>query len=342
MHRTRTLLFCMLHLLQAAAIALEWKELPSLPDANGFAGAFAGVSHGALIVAGGTNFPDKKPWEGGTKKWHADIWVLPSADGAWLNAGTLPKANGYGVSITTDAGVVMIGGGDAGEHFREVLLLRWNGKTAHISSLPPLPMPCAFMTGARLGTTVFICGGIERPDATEGMNALWSLDLAHLNAGWKTQGPLPGAGRILAACGAHDGAVYVFSGAALKPGADGKPVREWLKDAWKFSPGKGWQQLRDLPRAAVAAPSPLPLVNGRLIVIGGDDGAQVDFEPKSKHPGFPRGVLGYEPVRGGWTVEGDVPFSLVTTNAVVWNGAIIIPGGEARPGVRSAVVWSGN
>jgi N-acetylneuraminate epimerase len=35
-----------------------------------------------------------------------------------------------------------------------------------------------------------------------------------------------------------------------------------------------------------------------------------------------------------------VPFSLVTTNAVLWNNDIVIPGGEARPGVRSPQVWS--
>src|SRR5262245_23532811 len=35
-----------------------WTQLPPLPDREGFAGAFAGVTGGALIVAGGANFPD--------------------------------------------------------------------------------------------------------------------------------------------------------------------------------------------------------------------------------------------------------------------------------------------
>ncbi len=34
----------------------DWRELASLPDAEGFAGAFAGVSHDFLIVAGGQIF----------------------------------------------------------------------------------------------------------------------------------------------------------------------------------------------------------------------------------------------------------------------------------------------
>ncbi|MCB1133825.1 MAG: galactose oxidase, partial [Verrucomicrobiae bacterium] len=56
--------------LHASGTALSWKELPPLPDAHGFAGAFAGSVEGSLVVAGGANFPDKAPWEGGTKVWH--------------------------------------------------------------------------------------------------------------------------------------------------------------------------------------------------------------------------------------------------------------------------------
>ena len=333
--------------------ALDWKELPPIPDPNGFAGSFAGVSGGALIVAGGTNFPDKKPWEGGTKLWYDDVYVLPSPSGEWLKVGKLPVANGYGVSVTTDDGVIIIGGGNATDHFRDVTLLQWNGKTVNASPLPPLPAPCAFMTGAisfpdrlkpglqqKQGATIFVCGGIEKPDATKAMNSIWSLNLSDLDAGWKKHDPLPAAGRILAAAGAHGGAFFLISGAALKPGNDGKPAREWLKDTWKFSPGSGWKRLADPPRVAVAAPSPLPHSGTQLLVIGGDDGALANFEPKEKHPGFPRSVLCYDTKSDVWKKEGEVPFSLVTTTAVIWDERIVIPGGEARPGVRSPAVWS--
>ena len=51
----------------AQPAALTWKQLPPLPDKLGFAGSFAGVSGGALIVAGGANFPEAMPWAGGPK-----------------------------------------------------------------------------------------------------------------------------------------------------------------------------------------------------------------------------------------------------------------------------------
>jgi len=53
-----------------------WKPLPPIPDPVGVAAPFAGVSGGALIVAGGANFPDRPPWQGGTKVWHDAVWVL--------------------------------------------------------------------------------------------------------------------------------------------------------------------------------------------------------------------------------------------------------------------------
>src|SRR4051794_14537917 len=76
----KTFLTLVLASVSLNALAGEWKQLPSLPDAEGFAGSFAGVSNGALLVAGGTNFPGKKPWEGGAKVWYDTVYVLESAN----------------------------------------------------------------------------------------------------------------------------------------------------------------------------------------------------------------------------------------------------------------------
>lgn len=312
-----------------------WERLPDLPDKEGFAGSFAGVSGGALIVAGGTNFPDKKPWDGGTKLWYDTIYALEKPNGEWRVTGKLPKPNGYGVSITTPDGLLIIGGGNATEHFRDVFSLRGKGK------LPELPKPCAFMSGCLLDGVIYIAGGIETPTSTTALNTFWSLDLKQSKATWQELPPCPGKPRILSCMAAADGAVHLFSGAALHADADGKPAREWLNDAWSFKPASGWQKRPDLPRVSVAAPSPAPVIDSQILILGGDDGKLVDFEPKTKHPGFPRSILAFDLKAQTWSEKGEVPFSLVTTNAVLWNGQIIIPGGEARPGVRSPQVWRG-
>ena len=63
------------------AAKFVWGQLPPLPDRHGFAGGFAGVSHDALIFAGGANFPDAPPWDGGKKVWYDSIFVLAQPDG---------------------------------------------------------------------------------------------------------------------------------------------------------------------------------------------------------------------------------------------------------------------
>ncbi len=73
---------------------------------------FAGVSGGALVAAGGANFPDRKPWEGGKKVWYDTVFVLEKPDGQWKVAGKLPRPLGYGVSATWRDRVVCVGGSD--------------------------------------------------------------------------------------------------------------------------------------------------------------------------------------------------------------------------------------
>jgi len=329
-------LLCLMSLtLTASAADLQWSRLPALPDERGFAGSFAGVVDGTLMVGGGTHFIDKMPWEGGTKAWYDTLFALEKPDGAWRVAGKLPKPNGYGVSLTTPAGWIILGGGNATEHFREVF---WVQKAAH---LPPLPKPCAFMCGCESDGVVYISGGIETPVATAALRTFWSLDLKQPGAEWQVLPPCPGKARILACMAAVNGVVHLFGGAALHAGKDGKPEREWLNDAWCYAPATGWKKLPDMPRVAVAAPNPAPVIGDRIYILGGDDGAHVNFEPKAKHPGFPRSILVFDVKTQTWSQAGEVPFSLVTTNAVRWQEHIVIPGGEARPGVRSPQVWSG-
>ena len=322
-------------------IALQWRLLPAIPDREGFAAPFAGTSGGALVVAGGANFPNQRPWEGGTKHWYDAIYVLEQGSIAWRIAGQLPRPNAYGVGVSTSAGVVCAGGGDAQRHFRDVFQLRWQDGRIVSTTLPSLPRSCAFASGALVGSTVYLAGGLEQPAATSCLNTLWALDCAEPSPRWRELPPCPGGERMLAVAGAADNAFFLFSGVNLKPGTDGKPVREYLRDGWRYTPGQGWKRLADLPRAAAAAPSPAPWVaDSRLLVISGDDGRHVGFKPEPAHPGFPRDILAYDVKRDAWSQVGEAPFSRATVPTTVWGQQVVIPNGEARPGYRSPEVWS--
>jgi N-acetylneuraminic acid mutarotase len=236
--------------------------------------------------------------------------------------------------------VICIGGSDSQRHYAEVFSLSWSRGKIHTTDLPSLPKPCANMCGAILGNKIYIAGGLENPDSTNALKIFWSFNLKKPEAGWRELEPWPGPERMLAVAGAMNGKFYIFGGADLKKGVDGKLVREWLRDAYCFTPGKGWKRIADLPRAAVAAPSPAPILDNSLLVLGGDDGSQVDTPP-TEHRGFPHDILAYEIKTDSWKKIGEMPFALVTTPSANLNERIIIPGGEARPGIRSANVWAG-
>lgn len=318
----------------------EWKQLPVLPDAEGFASAFAGVSHGALLVAGGANFPGKRPWEGGTKFWYDEIFVLESPNGAWRVGGRLPRPNAYGVSFTTEQGVVCAGGGDVREHWRDVFLLTWDGQQVLTKTLPSLPIPVAFGSGAAVGNAVYLFGGLTRPDATTASPAFLRLNLDATTPAWEQLPSCPGPARMLAQVGSANGNIYVCGGVTLHAGPDGKAVRTYLRDAYVFTPGKGWKKIADLPHAIAAAPSPMPVnAAGELLVISGDDGQRGHLIGPD-HPGFPLNTLAYDPVHDTWKKIADTPFSRATAPTTLWQGAWIVASGERKPGYRSPEVWA--
>src|SRR5690348_6499323 len=74
---------------------LQWGALPPLPDPEGFAGMFAGTIGDALLVAGGANFPDRRPWDGGVKRWYDAVWLLEDPAGPWRRVGSLPRPSSY-------------------------------------------------------------------------------------------------------------------------------------------------------------------------------------------------------------------------------------------------------
>lgn len=320
--------------------ALQWKQLPPVPDAEGFASAFAGVSHDALLVAGGANFPGRRPWEGGAKVWYDEVFVLESPEGPWRKAGQLPRPNAYGVSFTVPQGVVCAGGGDASGHWREVFLLMWDGRRLHTKTLPALPAPSAFGSGAAVGSKVYLFGGLARPDATTASASFWMLDLAADSPAWQELPPCPGPARMLAQAGSAGGEFYVCGGVSLHAGPDGKAIRTYLADAYAYAPAKGWRKLADMPHAVAAAPSPMPVAPaGELLVISGDDGTRAHLVGPD-HPGFKQEVLAYDSVRDLWEKAADAPISRATAPTACWRGWWIVASGERKPGYRSPEVWA--
>lgn len=342
---------CSMRKTETTQAAYQWDTLPAIPDATGFAGSFAGVSNGALLVAGGSNFPNGgTPWNGGTKTWYDKVFVLEDTGSTWKEAGKLPRPLGYGVSISLKEGLLIIGGSNAGGHYADSYLLEWKDDSLLTTAFPPLPVPLANTCGALAGNRIYVAGGLHAPDSKEAVSDFYMLDLsaAPESRQWQQLPTWPGAARMLSVAGASGNTFFLFSGAAFSKGE-----RSYLRDAYRYHPDSGWKACATMPAATVAAPSPSATdANGTLTIFGGDSGADAANAGtlRENHPGFPDSIYAYDPQQDIWALKGHILternpdaatnpngslWAPVTTPLVHWNGLLVMPGGEVRPGTRT-------
>jgi N-acetylneuraminate epimerase len=319
-------------ILVMAAFLFQWQDLPPLPQAT--SGQFAGTSKGALVVVGGSSF-NKPPYDGGTKEWLDTVFVLAADAGDWQTFHA-PRAMAYGASVSWRDQLIIAGGSDGRVNYRETYRVEWTGNRVAFVPLPALPIPLANCEAALAGDYMYVFGGQQTPTASTASNELLRLDLAHPNNGWTKLKPLPGPARILPVFAAQGNELYVFGGAELT--ANG---RRYLTDGWHFRSGGGWRAAPPPPFAMVAAPT--VSLGGSIFVFGGDDGANAKRadELREWHPGFSKDVYEFRGAEETWVRRSALPTGLVTTTAVLWRGQVMIPGGEDRPGHRSAqvVAW---
>lgn len=385
--------------LSGQTVTVAWDELPPLPPSAGqsrqpgVAGPFAGVHRDALIVAGGANFPDRMPWDGGAKVWWDDIWVLEKrVDGSmrWVTDRTfkLPRPLGYGISVSTADGVVGAGGHDVDRCYADVFLLAWDPKAREIrrTALPSMPEPLSFMAGAVVGQTLYVAGGQHVMKGAVPTSVFWALDLSRRGSRadfkWRVLPPWPGPPRILPVAAAQQTSrgeeFFLFSGRAQQVG---RPTQV-LADAYAFDPKAGtWRTLPNIGGgvgASVMAGSAAAVGRDEVWLFGGDRGERFaelevhdlaieelrrgqgaatvaegnalarEIETRlaakrqiyATHPGFAREVLAFDTRREMWRVVGNTPFApQVTTVAVPWGDAVILPSGEISPGVRTPGVF---
>ena len=318
---------------------MAWKDLPPLPVP--LSGHFSGTHHGALIVAGGSNFP-VSPFQGGEKQWLDRIYVLEPGADAWIDAGQLPQPRAYGGAVSTPEGLFLLGGTDGQVCFDSVLRLAWEGGALAIHPAGTIPTPLAFHGAALVGKSIYLTGGQADPKATEAQNRTWSWMYGVAGASWEEIEALPGGSRMLPVVVSRDDSLYVFSGASLFRKGDGTPGRVFLNDGYRYTPGKGWKTLTGPPVPLVAAPA-LPWGQAHILVSSGDDGKLFEQSAQlgDNHPGFPGTIWAYHTITDTWVEKGTVPQPTVTTQAVLWQDRMVIPGGEDRPGHRTTAVISG-
>jgi N-acetylneuraminate epimerase len=331
--------------IMAQSAPLTFSTFPSLPDSRGFAGMYAGVSHGTLLAMGGANFPEKYPWEGGRKIWYDHIYAFSNGKWQLLNE-KLPQAAGYGVALSYRERVILVGGCTPTSHLASVFSYEWVNNALVKEDLPDLPEPLAYMTGALLGDCLVVMGGTHSPTAPPIARA-YLLDLARPGRGWQSLNAWPGPERTLPASGVFGDRIFLMGGETTGLNAFGEKFRNILLDNYElrlnYANGKWngiWEKMAPIPRGVSAAGSIPQIRPDRMFIWGGVDAVTAQYRTPQTHPGIGRSVLYYYPENDTWEYvaeQQDFP-ARVTLAVVPYQSSWLYISGEVKPGIRTPTI----
>lgn len=354
-------------------LVLNWHEFPAIPPSAGesvqpgLAGPIAGAHGDFVLVAGGANFEDGLPWRGGKKKYHDEIFLLgktASGNYSWKEVSEkLPYPMAYPACVSTSEGVVCIGGEDFDSPVADVFLFSFQDGKVNRTSLPELPHALSSASATAIGNELFVAGGLVASGAS---SAFYSLDMKNTANGWRILPEIPVAlshAVVVSQEDENETCIYVIGGRNRTT-----QVSTFLSSVCKYKPSiQKWSLEGDI----ISDGKPLGLSAGtgisadsrHIILFGGDPGIffnrtermnaaleKVSGEEKQKlwnekdsmltsHPGFSKDILAFNTLSKTWEKIGEMAGeSPVTTTAFSWNGTIVIPSGEIRPGVRTPKV----
>ncbi|MGN6266400.1 MAG: hypothetical protein ACTHM5_12035 [Ginsengibacter sp.] len=365
---------------QKPVLTLSWEKIASFPDAGdaktslGFAGAINGVNNDVLIVAGGSNFPDKLPWKGGKKVYYDRIFVLEKKGNkyCWNKKvkSVLPEPVAYCGNTSTSSGIVYVGGENQNGISDKCFLLNWNKdeNAVVVKSLPSLPLALTNVAVTNMDDVVYAVGGDEQKNSS---GAFFRLDLKDKNLHWERllDFPIPLANATAVAQNSKSGRKIFVIGGRSKTSSG---ISDLHHTTFAFDlENQKWEKCADISDGKIitnlSAASGVPLDQNKILITGFDNGkifhrietmiakiAQAKTpEEKQKltgeknnlsiyHKGFDKSLLFYDTNSDAWTKIGELPFPAhVTTTDVKWGDKIIISNGEIKPGVRTPDVWLG-
>lgn len=361
-------------------VLIKWKIATVVPPADGqlkspgFAGAINGVTNNVFIIAGGANFSNGLPWEGGKKYYSNEIHVLQKEGNnfVWNKniKDTLPEPIAYCGVTSTEKGIVFAGGENEDGISNKAYLIKWNPDKTEISiiSLPAVPIALTNVAMTHIGNTVFAAGGDEKNNSSK---KFFCLDLDNENRGWKTLPDIPIAlanGTLIAQNERAEKNIYLIGGRTkTASGISGLHHTTFVFDINKNE----WKKCADISDGRnisnLSAAAGVVVGKNNILMIGGDNGivfhkietyifeitkansaAEKEKLTKEKnalnihHNGFYRGLLLYNTIENKWTKIGEFPYpAQVTTAAVKWGNDIVVSNGEIKPGVRTPQITIG-
>ena len=354
-------------------ISIEWKtiaELPPFRDQSksiGIAGPVVGIINNKLIVAGGANFPDKMPWQGGKKIYYNSISIFNKEKEQVFQEkiqNSLTSNIAYAANCITPLGVVYAGGENELGLSDKVYLLQWDEASNNLrqTKLPDLPVETTNGSLVCIDNTIYFLGGETLTYTT---NQFYSLNLNKINQGWMTLPVLPKPLSNMVVVAQHlngQKQIYLLGGRAKQKNG----ISDFSSDVYSFDIHlKIWDKKKSLPYPLSAGTGAV-FSEKYILLFGGDQGerfnkveqtiSNINLEKEQfkkenlisiknklleSHPGFSNEILLYNTQKNIWLSNGFIPFNTsVTTNLVQWGDEIIIPSGEIKAGVRTPRIIS--
>ena len=354
-------------------ISIEWKTIAELPPFNnqsksiGVAGPIVGVINNKLIVAGGANFPDKMPWQGGKKAYYNNIVIFKKEKGQVLQetiAPSLVSNIAYAANCSTPFGIVFAGGENELGLSDKVYLLKWDEASNNVlqTKLPDLPVKTTNGSLVCIDKILYFLGGETLVNTT---NQFFSLNLNKINDGWTMlpEIPKPLSNTVVVAQYLNgQKQIFLMGGRAKQKNG----ISDFLSDVYSFDLHlKIWDKKTALPYS-ISAGTGAAFSEKYILLFGGDQGerfnkveqtiSNINLEKEQfkkenlisiknklleSHPGFSNEILLYNTQKNIWLSNGFIPFNTsVTTNLVQWGDEIIIPSGEIKAGVRTPRILS--
>jgi len=348
----------------------EGVALPSTlqgETALGYAGMLGGQLDDVILAAGGANFPNGRPWEGGEKVWSDDIYLFEN--GVWhIAEEKLPKPLAYGASVQLPSGILCIGGENASNTSNLVFLMGYDPDSGKVTftDYPSLPEPLAYTTAVLEGGYVYVAGGKNDDRST---NAFYRMSLE--SEKWEKLPDFPGEPRALHVALAqetqHSRKLFLIGGRNQISGQRSTPLTSFVS----YDLGNGtWQEEGNIaidgkPRVIMGA-SGQAMGSMHLLIYGGSDeilfnkleeiALQVPSEQNdsivggmirkrdsilNNHPGFSREILAYNTITQTWFVYDTLPRPLPVTALsfpMTENQGLRIVSGEISPGIRTPMV----
>ena len=317
---------------------------------KGVSACYCGVINGYLYIAGGCNFPDKPVAEGGKKRFYKAIYAAKlNAESdrlEWKTVGRMPQPAAYGVSVTYENSLILVGGNNETGGLTTAIRLRPTATGMQQEALPSLPHALDNMAGAVVGHILYVVGGNCEGVATQ---KVWSLDLKNTaKQGWKEEPSIPGIARVQPIAAALEGGLLgVWGGFA--PKTDSKAAQLAMNGA-SYNAGCGTWTALPVPTDALGeevftgGATAIATPQKGVVVVGGVN-KDVFLAAINK---LPEGYLLHEPEwyrfnsrvlcyrDGAWTQLLQHPSVARAGCALAyWDGWVYVVGGELKPGIRT-------